>query len=127
MNSVSYHLNHLDNQSENNSQALPDWGLAAEELYTRYHYLSELQTRARQLPIDEVHQLTIGHLMQVLMETLVELVEDISAETAAAAGEREVSAQLRRHASVIQAVVQQVDTAAGKLIDQFPALKEGVE
>ncbi|WP_234734351.1 hypothetical protein [Tellurirhabdus bombi] len=116
------------NDNEVPSDVLAKWGQAAQELYNRYHLLNDIDLYVKQSPLDEASSLMFKELHHILVETMVNLTEDMPSrpdedESKLTPEESQaLSLQLWKHTQFINSKISQVDAGLEQLYKQYPQL-----
>ncbi|MGA0558076.1 hypothetical protein ACO2Q8_15560 [Larkinella sp. VNQ87] len=107
---------------------LPEWSQAADEVYQNYHFLTLALGRSDCLPIPEEALKKLTDLRDLLVRTLVELLQDLPPATHRLSNENHESInRFNEHTATLKAVNQQTDTLFQELILEYPSLRDWFE
>ncbi|GAB3938488.1 hypothetical protein [Larkinella terrae] len=108
------HFNHL----------LPEWGQAADEIYQNYHFLNLALSQTDRLLIPKEALQKLVKLKELLVTTLVDLVQDLPAATHRLSNEtRQSIGRFNTHTITLQNINRQTDVLFKELLREYPSLK----
>lgn len=122
------HNNHSPDPIAHFSNLLPEWGQAADEIYQNYHFINHALEQTERLLIPEEALNKLIDLRNLLIQTIVRLLQDLPPTTHRLSNkDPESFDRFNAHTKTLKIINHQTDEVFQQLIQQHPSLKSWFE